>query len=91
MKKITVLLVALLILSGLTGGLYVTLFWPEEDDDEPILEPGPFDFNETIPTTTHYHFGDAVNATDSNNDSLLTGNNTPFWTEGTYYGEFRKT
>jgi len=86
MKKTTVLLVALLVLSGLTGGLYVTFFWPEEDEEEPAQVPGPFDFNETIPETTHYHYGGSENAIGSDNDSLLTGNNTPFWVEGTYYG-----
>ena len=86
MKKTTVLLVALLVLSGMTGGFYVMLFWPEEGDDEPILEPGPFDFNETIPETTYYHYGGGVNALNYTGNVNLTGNNTPFWAEGTYYG-----
>ncbi len=85
MGILAALVIAMLILASTTG-TFNELFNDEEDDEPPIKEEGPFDFNETIPITTFYHYENAVNALDFNETVNLTGDNTPFWTQGTYYG-----
>ncbi len=63
-----------------------------EDKRTIIEEPGIFDFNREIPETTWYHYADGINALDNlaveeaNITANLTGNNIPFWTQGSYYG-----
>ncbi|MCI0497664.1 MAG: glycoside hydrolase [Thermoplasmata archaeon] len=80
-------LVALLVLSG---GVYYAFYTGDSDDDEkaPVFVPGPFDFNWTIPNTTYYHFAGALDAREwyENLSANLTGDNAPFWANGTYYG-----
>lgn len=62
-------------------------------EEEPILaEPSPFDFDRPISNTTWYHYSggvDALNQTavlEANITVNLTGDNTPYWTAGSYYG-----
>jgi len=63
-----------------------------EPEPEEIMEEGPFSFSEEIPMETFYHFPGAIDAMNesalaaANISANLTGNNSPFWTEGTYYG-----
>ncbi len=67
-------------LSGCFGG----------DDGPAKVEDSPFDFEQEVPVTTWYHYANATNALNSshmvNGSSILTGNNTPFYSIGTYYG-----
>ncbi|MBT3772863.1 MAG: exo-alpha-sialidase [Euryarchaeota archaeon] len=51
---------------------------------EPSLSP--FDFSNEIPPNTFYHFANQTNAVGSEWEANLTGNNTPVWALGTYYG-----
>ena len=63
-------------------------------DEEPtvIIEPSLFDFDRDIPPTTWYHYAGGIDALNisaiamSNITVNLTGENLPFWTQGTYYG-----
>ena len=63
-----------------------------EDNRIVVEEPTIFDFLNPIPETTWFHYSGAVNALDS--DSIesanltvdLSGDNVPFWTQGSYYG-----
>jgi hypothetical protein len=63
-----------------------------EEEKPPLVEPSPFDFGREISNTTWYHYDggiDALNATAvaaANITVNLTGDNLPFWTQGTYYG-----
>ena len=83
MQKIGVLIIAFLVTPALTGCL-------EAEDKRTILEePGIFDqfFSREIPETTWYHYSGGINALDNNlGINNLSGNNIPFWTQGTYYG-----
>jgi len=79
------IIVVLIIMMGMTGGVYFT-FYTSEDSDEPEMETGPFDFDEPIPGTTFYHFDGGVDALNYNDTDVLTGDNIPFWAQGTYYG-----
>ena len=57
-----------------------------EDKRIVIEEPGLFDFDKEIPETTWYHYGGGVNAIGNESLSVnLSGNNMPFWTQGSYY------
>ena len=65
----------------------------EVDDNRTVIEePSIFDFNREIPATTWFHYSGAVNALDQNAvnqaniTANLTGNNVPYWTQGSYYG-----
>ena len=55
-------------------------------------EPSPFDFDREIPSTTWYHYAGGVNALNTSEVQAanitvnLTGDNTPYWTAGSYYG-----
>ena len=80
----TLIVMALLLpsLSGCFGG-----------KDTPAPPPsGPFDFDEDIPVNTFYHYPGGISvfnqsALDAGNITQnLTGNNTPIWANGTYYG-----
>ena len=57
-----------------------------------IDDSSPFDFDRPISNTTWYHYSggvDALNETavlEANITANLTGNNLPFWTNGSYYG-----
>jgi len=88
MKKVTAILVALIVMLGLPGFIYLSFFASEDDDDEPEKEPIPFGFDEPIPDTTFYNFEGRVDAAKalSNGTAELTGDNIAFWAEGTYYG-----
>ena len=63
-------------------------------EDAPATKPeaSPFDFEQPIPATTWYHYDggiDALNASAvaaANISADLTGDNAPFWAEGSYYG-----
>ena len=86
MNKLVFLIIALLVTPALTGCL------EPEDKRTIIKEPGIFDFNREIPETTWYHYAGGINALDdvavaqANITVNLTGNNVPFWTQGSYYG-----
>ena len=57
-----------------------------------VVEDSPFDFEQEIPSTTWYHYAGGIDALNSsavsgaNITANLTGNNLPFWTNGSYYG-----
>ena len=84
MRQASVLLVAFMLTSSLAGCF-------GSDEEEIIVEPSPFDFDKEIPSTTWYHYSggiDALNQTaviEGNITTNLTGDNLPFWTEGSYY------
>jgi len=88
MSKIGVIIITLVLVMGLTGILYV--FSLEEDEKDPVPPDlfDPFEFHTRIPNGTYYHFDGGVDARDmwANLSVNLTGNNTPFWANGTYYG-----
>ena len=90
MDKVTASLVAVMVLLGLTGGLYLAVFYEEESDDKtaPAVIDDPFTFNWTVPNGTYYHFDGGLDAGVwwTNLSANLTGDNAPFWANGTYYG-----
>ncbi len=57
----------------------------------PVVD-SPFNFERDIPTTTWYHYAGGIDAQNAsavaaaNITVNLTGNNMPFWTQGSYYG-----
>ena len=86
MNKLVFLIIAFLVTPALSGCL-------EAEDKRTIIEePGIFDFNRAIPETTWYHYSGGINALDdvaveqANITANLTGQNVPFWTQGSYYG-----
>ena len=98
-KRVAYVISALVIISVCFVGLK---FWPSEIINILEPEPPTGDYGwvfnpETgeleyvqIPSTTFYHFANATPVNDTYNgidiSSLLIGNNTPIFTEGTYYG-----
>jgi len=79
------LIVAFLVVPSFAGCL------EPEDKRTVIEEPGLFDFDSDIPDTTWYHYAGGINALDAiaveqaNITANLTGNNIPYWTQGSYY------
>ena len=63
-----------------------------EDNRIVVEEPTIFDFLNPIPETTWFHYSGAVDALDSESIESanltvdLSGDNVPFWTQGSYYG-----
>ena len=58
-----------------------------KDEPSVVKEPSVFDFDQPIANNTFYHFSNWTNALDMSNDELnLSGNMTPIWALGTYYG-----
>ena len=84
MNKILALIIALIILIGVSGVSYL-VFIAGDDDDDPVEETGPFVFDEPVPTTTHYHFDGGNNAIDNPLADNLSGDNIPLNAQGTYY------
>ena len=86
MNKLVFLILAFLVTPSFSGCL------EPEDKRTVIEEPGLFDFDRDIPKTTWYHYAGGINALDSNavnqaNITVnLTGNNAPYWSQGSYYG-----
>ena len=92
MSRVAHLLILLMLSSTISG----CLWWEKDAVDE--IEMGPFNFEQTTPITTWYHYPGtvsepwAVDATDStavsaaNITANLSGNNTPYFTNATYYG-----
>jgi len=84
------LLSALLVLAVITP-LFSGCFGSEEEVKE-IIEEGPFSFSQPLPIETFYHFAGGINALNqsavdaANITANLTGNNTPFYANGTYFG-----
>lgn len=84
------LLSALLVLAVITP-LFSGCFGSEEEVKE-ITEDGPFSFDQPLPMETFYHFAGGINALNqsavdaANITANLTGNNTPFYANGTYFG-----
>ena len=84
------LLSALLVLAVITP-LFSGCFGSEEEVKE-IIEDGPFSFAQPLPMETFYHFAGGINALNqsavdaANITANLTGNNTPFYANGTYFG-----
>ena len=86
MRTVSAMLLTLLMVGGSLSGCF--------GDDEIIQEddPSPFDFEKEIPETTWYHYAGGVDAQNStavqlaNITANLTGDNAPFWTQGSYYG-----
>ena len=83
--KMALLLSLLFCMAPLTG-----CFGNEKQPQ--IFEDSPFDFEQEIPSTTWYHYAGGIDALNSSAVSganitvNLTGNNLPFWTNGSYYG-----
>ena len=78
-KQIAILLTILMgaaPLAGCFGANEIT----ETDDDE----GGFFAFEQGLNPTTWYHYPGGINA--MNNTSALSGENIPFYSQGTYYG-----
>jgi hypothetical protein len=71
--------------------LFSGCFGSEEEVKE-IIEDGPFSFAQPLPMETFYHFAGGINALNqsavdaANITANLTGNNTPFYANGTYFG-----
>ena len=84
MRKLIALLLVSIMMSSLAG-----CFGSEEE--QVIIEIGPFDFDREIPSTTWYHYSGGINALnesallEANITANLTENNIPFWTHGSYY------
>ncbi|HIG03525.1 MAG TPA: exo-alpha-sialidase [Candidatus Poseidoniales archaeon] len=82
MTTIVVLMISLTSLSGCFG-----------NDDKPEIEEisSPFSFEKSIPMTTWYHYAGGIDALNqsavsaANITANLTENNTPFWSQGSYY------
>ena len=81
MERTILLVSALVLLPAFTGCLEA------EDKRTIIQEPGIFDFGRDIPNSTWYHYAGGVDALsfDTSNVSL-SGNNIPFFSQGSYYG-----
>jgi len=85
MNKFLLLIIAFLVTPSFSGCL------EPEDKRTVIEEPGLFDFDIEIPDTTWYHYAGGINALDAvaveqaNITANLTGNNIPYWTQGSYY------
>ena len=81
---------ALLVLAVIMP-LFSGCFGSEEVVNE-IIEDGPFSFSEPLPMETFYHYAGGINALNqsavnaANITANLTGNNTPFYANGTYFG-----
>ena len=79
-------LVLLLFLQALSG------CFGTEPKAAPEAESSPFEFDEPIPAGVWYHYAGGVNALNSsvvaeaNISANLSGNNTPFWSNGSYFG-----
>ncbi len=87
MQKTATIVVALIVLLAIVSSVSYTLYFADDDDDGPAKIKTPFDnFTEPIPDTTNYDLGGGKNISDSNITDILVGNNTPFFTNGTYYG-----
>ena len=81
MKKSDLLIIVFLVTPSFSGCLQTI------DNRTIIEEPGIFDFGRDIPETTWYHYAGGINAIEMESvNSNLTGNNIPFWTQGSYYG-----
>ena len=84
------LLSALVVLAVITP-LFSGCFGSEEEVKE-IIEEGPFSFPQPLPMETFYHFAGGINALNqsavsaANITANLTGNNTPYYANGTYFG-----
>ena len=84
------LLSALLVLT-IIAPLFSGCFGSEEETKE-VIEDGPFSFSQPLPMETFYHFAGGINALNqsavdaANITANLTGNNTPFYANGTYFG-----
>ena len=86
-RSIMPALVTLLVITPMISGCFGS---EPETVEEVVL--GPFTFDEPLPMETFYHYPGAIDATDddavmaANISANLSGNNSPFWTEGTYHG-----
>lgn len=81
------ILLTIMLSSGALSGCF--------GDDPPPPEPevkGPFDFSQPLGNTTWYHYSGGIDATAAeavaaaNITANLTGNNTPYFSVGSYYG-----
>jgi hypothetical protein len=85
------LLTSMLIMSMLSG-----CFGNEVIEEEEIIE-SPFNFEQAIPDGVWYHYSGGVNALNStavaaaNITANLSGNNTPIFSNGSYYSIGRST
>ena len=86
MRLSTFVVSAFMLILPLTGCL------APEDNRIVVEEPTIFDFLNPIPETTWFHYSGAVDALDSESIESanltvdLSGDNVPFWTQGSYYG-----
>ena len=86
MRTVSAVLLTILMVGGSLSGCF--------GEDEEIIEeePSPFDFEKEIPETTWYHYSGGIDALNSsaveeaNISANLTGENIPYWTQGSYYG-----
>lgn len=86
MNRALLLIIVFLVTPSFSGCLQ------PEDKRTIIEEPGLFDFGREISETTWYHYAGGIDALDAsaveqaNITANLTGSNTPYWTQGSYYG-----
>ncbi len=86
MRTVSAVLLTILMVGGSLSGCF--------GEDEEIIEdePSPFDFGKDIPETTWYHYSGGIDARntsaveEANISANLTGENIPYWTQGSYYG-----
>ena len=84
LANLLIFLVAMQSLSGCLGGM--------SGAQNEVEESNPFGFDKPIPSNVWYHYKGGIDATDqeavsaANLTANLSGNNLPFWTDGTYYG-----
>ena len=86
MRVTAAMLLTLLMIGGSLGGCF------GEEEEIPEEEVSPFNFDKPIPETTWYHYSGGIDAQNTsavqqaNITANLTGENIPFWTQGSYYG-----
>ena len=85
-RAFAILLIGMVFMQALSGCL------GKNEEPETEVEESPFSFENPIPSNVWYHYAGGVNALDegavaaANLTVNLTGNNIPFWTDGSYYG-----
>ncbi len=84
-------LLSALVVLAVIAPLFSGCFGSEEEVKE-IIEEGPFSFAQPLNNETFYHFAGGINALNqsavsaANITANLTGNNTPYYANGTYFG-----
>ena len=86
-RSLKAALLTLVMMLSLLSGCYHSTYEAEE-----FVEGGTFEFEQGIPVGTWYHFSGRIDATNesalaaANITANFTGNNTPYFTQGSYFG-----